>query len=112
MSGRLWAGMGLVAAALIAACGGMNVSLGPPEPTTVFVIKQPEGRKYHYLVHVSNADRNMDEQRKRHRKVREALTGHCHPDQIVDLYAHPVGVREQTGAPLLSYTVGVVCAEP
>lgn len=111
MRGR-WGVWGWVAAAALTAfgCGGMDVSLGRPEPSTVFVIKQPEGRKFDYLVYVNNANRDMDEQRKRFRKVRESLKAHCRPESIVDLYAHAVGTRAQGGV-LLSYTVGVVCKE-
>lgn len=112
MSGRLLAGGWAVAVILISfGCSSMNVSLGRPEPSTVFVIKQPDGRKYDYLVHVNNANRDLDDQRKRFAKVRENLQGHCRVDRMVDLYAHPVGVREHGGGPLISYTVGVVCKE-
>lgn len=112
MRGRLGSGGWIAAAAAILAafgCGGMQMSLGRPQPSTVFVIKQPEGQKWHYLVHVNNANPDMDDPRKRHRKVRESLVGHCKPEKLVDLYAHPVGSREQGDGPLLSYTVGVLC---
>ncbi|MDH4229230.1 MAG: hypothetical protein OEW11_05710 [Nitrospirota bacterium] len=104
-------GVGLLLGAVVLAvgCGGMRVSWGKPEPATVFVVQQPEGQRFDYMVHVTNADPHMDMQAERFEAARKSLKGHCVPGRLVDLYAHSVGPRADGKGELLSYTIGVHC---
>lgn len=79
--------------------------------TQVVVLPQPEGRAYDFLAFVTDADPGMDDADTRRRAVFRAMSGHCRPAKVVEMYAHPVGAREGGGV-VLSYTFAVICRTP
>ncbi|MDH5526282.1 MAG: hypothetical protein OEY97_03115 [Nitrospirota bacterium] len=108
MRTTFWLGV-IFCAGWMAGCAGLGAPPGPR--STVVVIPQPEGRAYDFLAYVSDADPGMDDADARRRAVRRAMSGHCHPAEIIELYAHPVGPRSGGGV-VLSYTVAVICRTP
>jgi hypothetical protein len=100
----------LLAAVLLGAwgCAGVRPTLGPPEPTGMFIYQPPPGERFDYFVYVGNGDRRMQDRQARLERVRAVMATRCAEPRVVDLYAHEVGTWPD-GTPHITYTVGVVC---